>query len=156
MTVSMKQSIQELILVESSINQEIKDDNIDFGFQIQFPRDPNIAKPYILVKPKNSNSLEIRCQVNLPDLEKLEQDKKIRFFNSIKRAFLLKGVLYSTDIPNNRYIVIEKLYLDKEPTLNSFYEKLRKLLDCITFSIVVAQELSSNGASPTNASSYII
>lgn len=144
----IKGLIREYLLDEGILRENIKDPRLEFGFKFEYPPGKNplgrpIGKPFTVVNPKNKDRLEILINIGIaPETIKLFEPRKIELFNELKKLFLSMHVLYNIDVNNNRFSIIDIVYLDNNKFIskNSFYRSVRVLHDTIIHSFIIIGE----------------
>ena len=142
-------------LAEAELKETLHDPKLELGFRFIFPKGKNkqgkpIGRPFTVVKSKTKNILEISSPVpiskeHVQKLDLMEQGSKQKFFRNLMKTFLLKEVFFNIDLINNRYAVIDNIFLDKKEIIskNSLYNSIRKVLGCVLYSIIELQDFCS-------------
>ena len=70
--------------------------------------------------------------------------KKEQFFADIQKKNFLQNVFFQIDFKNFRYIVIDRIYLEKDGTVSKdfFYRIIRKVFNCVVYSITLFTNIS--------------
>ena len=140
--------IREYLMDEGLMRGNVKDPKLDFGFNFIFPGglDPKgrqIGRGFTIIKPKNKDFIEIRCGTTISPkhIEKLG-DKKKHFFAQLQKYLLSKSFFFQLDVKNNRYSIIDNIFLKKDGTIskNRFYKTIRKIFTNTIYSIVLLKE----------------
>ena len=144
----IKALIREYLLDEGFLRENIKDPRLEFGFKFEFPqrKDPSgrpIGKPFTVIKPKKKDRLEISINIGIaPETVKIFQSRKTELFNDLKKLFLSMHVLYNIDVNNNRFNLVDVIYLDNNKLIskNAFYKSVRVLHDTVIHSFIIIGE----------------
>lgn len=137
--------IQEYLLLNGLLRERIADpkSKLDFGFVFSFPPGPK-GQRMSTFKPKDKSFIVIsintqisKLQINELNLPK--NDKKIQFFNSLRKFLLIKEVFFQIDIQNYRYEINDQLYLNDNGIVskNSFFKTIRKIFYCFVYSNII-------------------
>ena len=140
--------IWEYLMDEGLMRGNVKDPKLDFGFNFIFPGgvDPKgrqIGRGFTIIKPKNKDFIEIRCGTTIsPEHIKKLGDKKKHFFAQLQKYLLSKSFFFQLDVKNNRYGIIDNIFLKKDGTIskNRFYKTIRKIFTSTIYSIVLLKE----------------
>ncbi|TFG25336.1 MAG: DUF2299 domain-containing protein [Promethearchaeota archaeon] len=144
----IKTVIREYLLDEGILRENIKDPRLEFGFKFEFPpgKDPSgrpIGKPFTVAKLKKKDRLDISINIGIdPKTVKMLESRKTELFNDLKKLFLSMHVMYSIDVNNNRYNLIDIIYLDNNNLIskNTFYKSVRILHDAAIHSFIIIGE----------------
>jgi hypothetical protein len=148
----IKQLIQDYLLEEGLLRGKISDPKLEFGLQFIFPpgKDPigrQIGRNMVVIQPKQKNIIivSLGVQISKPHinaLKSLEDHKKMNFFMDLRKSFLLKDVFYRIDTKNYRYEITDQIFLNKDEFIskNSFFNIIRKVFNCGTYSNIILGE----------------
>jgi len=158
--------IREYLLNEGHLRGNLKDPKLDFGFRFEFPtgKTPD-GKPtgrnFIVVRPKKKDFIEISSSTRIsPEhvkaLNSLKDMKKEQFFSDIRKLFFLQNVFFQIDFKNYRYAVIDRIYLTRNGTVSKdfFYRIVRKLFNCVVYSIILLHEYTMGKVKPEDFSTF--
>ena len=140
--------IREYLLDENLLRGQIKDANLDYGFNFVFPAgtDPKgrqKGRTFTVVKPKGKDFIEISSPTIIsPEHQTKLKDKKKHFFAALHKYLLSKNFFFNLDAKNNRYVLIDTIFLKRDGTVskNSFYRSVRKIFTSTVYSIVLLKE----------------
>ena len=145
----MESLIRGYLLDEGILREKISDSKVDFGFIFSFPPGPQ-GQQMSVFKPKNKNFIIIVIRTQLSKnhakvLNSLKDNKKLQFFNDLKKYFLIKEVYFIIDAQNNRYEIHEQLFPNRDGHIpkNSFFKGILKVFYCYFFSNVLLHEYCS-------------
>ncbi len=156
--------IREYLLDEGHLRENIKDPRFDFGFRFEFPigKTPDgksTGRTFLVIKPKKKEFIEISSStkispVHVKALNSLKDVKKKQFFTDIRKLFFLQNVFFQIDLKNYRYVVIDRIYLEKDGTVSKdfFYRIIRKVFNCVVYSITLLLEYISGKIKPEDFS----
>ncbi len=152
---SKLKSIIREYLSETELKETLHDPKLDLGFRFIFPKGKNpqgkpIGRPFTVIKSKKKNILEISSPVVISEehikiLNSTDKRAKDKFFRKLTKTFLLKEVFFNFNLQNNRYVIIDNIFLNKNKVIskNTFYNSLRKVFGCTIFSILELQDFCS-------------
>jgi len=163
--------VREYLLEEGLLREKLQDPRLEFGFQFIFPKgaDPAgkpIGRHFLAIKPANQNYLEISSATRIsPEhikcLNALEPKTRTAFFNDIKKIFLLKNMFFTIDAKDNKFAVIDSIFLgsDKELSKNLFFKSVRKIFTCTLHAITILEDYCGEttkfkGVSTTRAGGF--
>ena len=141
--------IRDYLLDEGILREKISDSKLDFGLIFSFPPGPN-SEQLSVFSPKKKSFIIIAIRTQLSQkhaqaLDSLKDNKKLQFFNDLKKYFLIKEVYFVLDARNNRYEIHEQLFPDNDDYIskNSFFKGILKVFYCYFFSNVLLGEYCS-------------
>jgi len=152
--------IREYLSNQELVWESIIDPRFESGFRFMFPKgsDPHgrpIGKNFVIVQPKNQDFVEISCGVRLSPAQvkalfSLGVDKRVQFFEDIKKIFLLKDVFYNIDTKNNKFAVIDVIYARQDGTISNtfFFKSVQKMFNCTTHAVLVLREYCAGKMQP--------
>jgi len=156
--------IREYLLNEGHLRENLKDPKLDFGFRFEFPKGKTsdgkpTGRSFVVVRPKKTDFIEISSSTKIsPEhikaLDSLKDMKKEQFFSDIRKLFFLQNVFFQIDFKNYRYAVIDRIYLTRNGTVSKdfFYRIIRKLFNCVVYSIILLHEYTSGKVKPEDFS----
>ncbi len=161
---NLKNTIREYILEDSTIKDEIYNENVDFIFAIEHPLGNDnagnpIGKPFAIVKPKGKNYLNIKSSIIYGQdfatkLENSEQSVRNLFKKNLKSIFLNYNLLFGFNLQKNLYTIVERVYLDENRSFiskNEFYQYLRKVLNAHILSTYLLDDFSACTPNPDDS-----
>ena len=135
------------------LHKKIKNDKIEFGFELKFPKgkDPTgkeIGRTFNVVKPKKEKFIEISCGTKIaPEHYKsLESLKRVKdFYLEITKVCLMKDLFYIINEQHNLYVIKDNIYLDNNYpiTINLFMESVRKVSSTVIYSLILLNDYTS-------------
>jgi len=152
---SKLKSIIREYLSETELKETLHDPKLDLGFRFIFPKGKNpqgrpLGRPFTVVKTKNKSFLDISSPVTISEehikiLNSMKKVAKDKFFRKLTKTFLLKEVFFNFDLKNNRYVIIDNIFFNKNKVIskNTFYKSIKKVLGCVIFSILELQDFCS-------------
>ena len=150
----LKNVIKEY-LSNTELKETLHDDKLELGFRFLFPKGKNpdgkpLGRPFTVVKEMKKDILEISSNVSISKqhvdaFDSMEKGAKQKFFKNLAKVFHLKEVFFNIDLQNNRYAIIDNIFLNKGEIIvkNTFYNSIRKVLGCIIYSIIELQDFCS-------------
>jgi len=150
----IKNLIREYLLEENYYLSTIRDDpKLEFGYKFIYPggtrAGKNIGRQFTVIRPKNQNFIDISCGTQIAPAHfkvlNSSPDKKLKFFNELKKLLFLKGYLFNIDINNNRYVVVQRIHAKEKSKIakNLFYKKISKMFGVVMYTIILLQEYCS-------------
>ena len=142
----IKYMIQEYLIEEGILKQKITNPNLDFGYMISFPPGVKNFHKMNVFKPKNKDFIIIliATQISNQHVKALDSlgDKKLRFFTSLRKIFLLKDVYFRIDAGNNRFEISDQIFLKSNGKLskNSLYKGIRRVFNCAVYANTILGE----------------
>ena len=152
----IKHLIQDYLLDEGLLRGRIsdKDNKLEFGFQFNFPPGPS-GHAMIVYKPKNKDLIIISLgtQIAPPHIKALNSlngNKKMEYFQELRKLFLMKDLFYRIDINNHRYEISDQIFFNQEGiiTKKEFYLSIRKVFNCAVLSNIILAEYCTGKISP--------
>jgi len=145
---NIKVLVREYLLDEDLMRGQIKDPKLDFGYKFVFPGGVDLqgrqrGRDFTVIKPKSKDYIEIRSgTIIAPKHVSKLKDKKKHFFAALNKYLLSKNFFFQLDVKNNRYAIIDNIFLKKDGTVskNSFYKTVRKIFTSTIYSIVLLKE----------------
>jgi hypothetical protein len=157
MTIEIKKIeklIQKYIIDEGILRKKLINPNIDFGFQISFPPGSK-GYPMTVTYPKGKDFILISIgiqlsQAHIQALNASKTNKKMLFFQKLRKFIILKNLFFRIDIQNHRYEFYDQIFIKKDGSIskNSFYKRIRNLFNCTQYSNLMLEEYSSGKVKP--------
>ena len=146
--------IQEYLLDEGILRKTLKNPNIDFGFQFSFPPGSK-GYPMSVTNPKGKDSIIISVGIQISQshvkaLNAVKNNKKMIFFQELRKFIILKNLFFRIDVQKYRYEFFDQIFIKIDGNLskNSFYKRIHNLFNCMQYSNLLLDEFCSGQVKP--------
>lgn len=127
---------------------------IDFGYEIAYPPDPRGKNPntklMVIIKPKEKDYIIIQIATQISEihakaLNSLPEEKKFSFFIDLKKALLLRNLMYNIDIQNYRYLISDQIFIEKKNKIskNDLFKSIKNVFNIALYANILLGELCS-------------
>ncbi len=152
---NVKAQILDYLLEEGILRKKLPSrPKIDFGFEIAYPPDPRGMNPntklMVIIKPKEKDYIiiQIATQISEPHvkaLNSLPEEKKFSFFILLKKALLLRNLMYNIDIRNYRYLISDQIFIEKSDKIskNDLFKSIKNVFNIALYANILLGEVCS-------------
>ena len=146
--------LRAYLLEENILKDRIDSAKFDFGFIISFPPGPKSQSLSICkLKKINAIFITIRFQISKEKakiLNSLKDNKKLQFFNELRKYLLIKEVFFKLDFQNLIVEISEQIYPDEKSFIskNSLFKLIHKVFYCYVFSNLLLEEYCTENKRP--------
>ena len=146
--------LRAYLLEENILKDRIDSAKFDFGFIISFPPGPKSQSLSIYKLNKiNAIFITIRFQISKEKakiLNSLKDNKKLQFFNELRKYLLIKEVFFKLDFQNLIVEISEQIYPDEKSFIskNSLFKLIHKVFYCYVFSNLLLEEYCTENKRP--------
>jgi hypothetical protein len=149
--IKIKSLIRKYLLDEGLLRENLPDpkSQFDFGYIFSFPPGQQVQRMSVF-KPKNKNFIIIiiRTQISKQHIEalnSLKDNKKMQFFEDLRKFFIIKEIFFRIDVQNYRYEINDQLFLKKDGSVsrNSFFKSIRRIFYNYMYSNIILSDYCS-------------
>ncbi len=147
--------ILDYLLEEGILRKKFpKNPQIEFGYEIEYPPNPTGRNPNSkilgIIKPKEKDYIivQIATQISEPHikaLNSLPEDKKLSFFIDLKKALLLRNLMFSIDILKFRYLISDQIFIEKNNVIskNDLFKSIKNVFNIALYANILLGEVCS-------------
>ncbi|MFW9938690.1 MAG: DUF2299 family protein [Candidatus Thorarchaeota archaeon] len=143
---NLENVIRDYLLDEGLLRKKLQGADIDFGFVFSFPTGPK-SQNMSVVKPKNKNCIFIIIKTQISKkfinlLNSFEGNKKLQFFNSLRKFYLIKEIYYKIDTQNFIIEINKQIFpnMDGNISKNTLFKAIQKVFYCYVYSNLLLEE----------------
>lgn len=131
---------------ENVLRKKITNPNYEFGYTFGFPPGQQ-QHPLQVVMPKGKDYIAISLGVQIQDvfikaLDAIKPQKKIQFYNDVRKFLLQHNFLFRFELALNRYQIIDQIFLEegKEISKDRFFKSIRKIYNSSLYCHILMEE----------------
>ena len=156
--IKIKSLIRKYLLDEGLLRENLPDpkSQFEFGYIFSFPPGQQEQRMSVF-KPKNKNFIVIIVSTQISKqhvdaLNSLKDNRKMQFFEDLRKFFIIKEVFFRIDVQNYRYEINDQLFLKRDGSVsrNAFFKAIRKIFYNFMYSNIILSEYCSGKLKSSN------